>query len=38
MKNVKMDDVNEKTPELVGELIKRLEISNEVIEDLVEVF
>ena len=33
-----MDDVNELTPNLVGVLIERLEMSSEVIEDLVEVF
>ena len=37
-KNVRMDDVNELTPNLVGVLIERLEMSSEVIEDLVEVF
>lgn len=38
LKNVKMDDVTEDTTNLVGTLIERLEMSSEVIEDLVEVF
>ncbi|CDW75696.1 gtp-binding protein [Stylonychia lemnae] len=38
MKNIKLDDVNELTPNLVQVLIERLEMSSEVIEDLVEVF
>ncbi len=38
MKNLKVEDVNEKTPDLVKVLIERLEQSSEVIEDLVEVF
>ena len=33
-----MDDVSETTENLVEALIKRLEFSSEVIEDLVEVF
>jgi hypothetical protein len=33
-----MDDVNENTPNLVQVLTERLEMSSEVIEDLVEVF
>ncbi len=33
-----MEDVNEGTENLVGVLIDRLELSSEVIEDLVEVF
>lgn len=38
LKNLKMDDVTEDTPNLVVQLIERLEMSSEVIEDLVEVF
>ena len=38
LKNFKMEEVNENTPNLVQVLIDRLEISSEVIEDLVEVF
>jgi len=33
-----MEDVNENTPNLVQVLTERLEMSSEVIEDLVEVF
>lgn len=33
-----MEDVNETTPDLVKVLTDRLEMSSEVIEDLVEVF
>ena len=38
MKNYKKEDVNENTPNLVGELIERLEFASEVIEDLSVVF
>lgn len=36
--NQKIDDVKEDTPKLVEVLTERLEMSSEVIEDLVEVF
>ena len=38
LKNYQAPDVNEETPDLVKNLIGRLETSMEVIEDLVEVF
>jgi len=38
LKNLKIEEVNENTPNLVGVLIERLEMSSEVVEDLVEVF